>query len=518
MYRMTVLFLSVFLFFGTSVTLSASPRLENLHILVTSDLHSWFSTTLLYPRKKPSGLFHIAPIIQDRRTAGTLLLDGGDLISGSPYSYFKNFRSSNPTFQNLFFSLFKQLKYDAVAVGNHDLEFFPILKKHYLPASNFTWISANVIKNNQPYFSPYKIIQKGNLKIAIMGLTTAYSKMWISPTILDGMTIDSSLNSSKRWLTHIKKHENPDFIIGLFHLSLNAFRDEKAGKMSRISPEENVESILKNTSGINLVISGHDHRLHPYQTKGKLIYQNGIPVIRGGYWGNAVVELNLRLKKNNGKFEIFNMTHQVLFPDKNNGLEQHDQYEVEKKYRQFIFKKLPLRVTTHTRQDAQFCIDQLNAVANDQHDLDGSLLPKAKIRSKISINGIQQKDIIKWFPYLNKGVMIHLSQRDIDRLLNGKGDRRKTFKNIFLNIKNSGDLFSKRLKLGFFEKGRKKYRILISDYHFWGGSGWINTIFLNRTKKEIEKPKEGFLRDNLMDYLRKKKRLPRECFFLSYQD
>ena len=519
MCRIILLLLPIFIFFGTSGIISAIPSQDkNLHILVTSDLHSWLSTTMLYPGKKPRGLLHIAPIIQDLRKKDTLLLDGGDLISGSPNSYFNNFCTPDPISQNSFFKLFKELKYDAVVVGNHDLDFFPILKNHYLPASNFTWLSANVIKNNHPYFQPYKIIKKDDLKIAIIGLTTAYSKMWISPNTLDGITIESSLKSLNRWLKHLKHNEKPDIIIGLFHLSLNSFRGEKAGKMSRIPSEENVETILDKTTGLNLVISGHDHRLHPYRSENKILYIKGIPVIRGGSWGNAVIELNLHLKKLEGAFQISDIKHQIIFPKKNKKLKGQYQTEVGEQYRQFLFKKPPLKISNHTLKEVQACINQVNAIANDLPNLDGSLLPKAKIRSKLTINGIQRKDIFSWFPYLNKGMMVNLSQRDIERLLSGKGDRRKTFENIFFRMKKGIELIPKRKVTGFFEKNRKRYRMLISDYHFWGGSGWFNSIFPDRTQKNIEGDKGNFLRENLIDYLIQKRPLPSECFFISYQN
>lgn len=496
---------------------SEHPDEKHLHILITSDLHGWLTTSLLQPGRKPTGLLHLAPAIKSRRSVNTLLLDAGDLISGSPYSYFHNFYQPDPLQYNQFFSLFNDLGYDAVAVGNHDVEIFPLLKKHYLPNSKFTWLSANITKDGKHYFSPYKIFSRNGLKVAVIGLTTAYSKLWASPQTLEGLNFKSSLFSLKKVLRELKQNQKPDLIIGLFHLSLNAFRNDKAGKFARIPSEENVETLLNNTNGLNLVISGHDHRLSPYRSAGKFIYINHVPIIRAGHWGNVITELKLKLIRKNDKFHISEIHHQLIRPDKDKKIAEKYQEQVGVTYKKFLFSPLPITVHPHKLIDAKDCLNDLNSLANDSPQLDGTLLPKAKIYKNISLKGIRRKDIFNWFPYLNTGVKIKLSHRDIERLLDGKGDKRKTYQYVALKMKPSSGFSKKENNTGFFMRHQKRYWVLISNYHYWGGGGWINMIFPKRDTTSKSQNSYDFLRDNLIRYLQQKKDLPESCHFLSYK-
>lgn len=516
MCRIFLLLIPVFIF-GTS-PLRSTPAFQQkeLRILVTSDLHGWLSTTLLTPHRTPKGILHITPLIQSRRTKDTLLLDGGDLISGSPYSYFHNFYTATPTANNLFFSNLVRLKYDAIAVGNHDLEIFPILDKFYRPKANFKWISANILRDGSPYFPPYAIFNKGGLKIAVIGLTTAYTKMWVSPEVIKELTITSSLKSLKRELKLIRKKEKPDLLIGLFHLSTNPYRDDQAGKINRIPNEENIETILQETDDLDLVISGHDHRLSPYNDKNHIIYIHQTPIIRGGHWGGSVIELNLKLRPSHKAYNIAEIQHNVWRPKKSDVLSKYYRKNVGKKYRTFILKKLPLDVRKHTLAQADQCINILNGLANTLSGTEGSFLPKAKIRKKISKSGIFRKDILNWFPYLNKGVQVSLSKRDIKRLLDRRGDKKGAFKNIFFRFLGEEVHTFNQLKRGNLLKDDRHYQILISDYHFQGGKGWFNRIFPRRNKKTRARTTAKFLKENLEAYLFQKRPLPDACSFLSY--
>ena len=54
---------------------------------------------------------------------------------------------------------FESLRYDAVAVGNHDLEINPVFEKYYREKSTTTWLSANIVRVGLPVFQPYKILE-----------------------------------------------------------------------------------------------------------------------------------------------------------------------------------------------------------------------------------------------------------------------------------------------------------------------------------------------------------------------
>ena len=61
--------------------------MKQIRIIFTSDIHGYFyPTDYLDRERKPKGLLHIAQAF--RKDGNTLILDGGDTLQGSPFSYY----------------------------------------------------------------------------------------------------------------------------------------------------------------------------------------------------------------------------------------------------------------------------------------------------------------------------------------------------------------------------------------------------------------------------------------------
>lgn len=105
---------------------------------------------------------------------------------------------------------------------------------------------------------------------------------------------------------------------------------------------------------------------------------------------------------------------------------------------------------------------------------------------------------------------MYLSLRDLERLQEERGDRRKTARTLFFQAKNSIVSLSNPEN---HDRFRRQYRVLISDYHYYGGAGWIQQIFPERRE---EKKTMGGLREQTIKYIQQRKTLPKSCYFLSY--
>ena len=105
--------------------------------------------------------------LADKNVPPAILLDAGNLL-------FKQMTVAHS--QELLtaaglMEIYQQMAYDAVAVGQHDLAAgIEFLKNS--PAKDFPWLSANLMdKQNRPIFPAVKILERGAMKIGIIGLT-----------------------------------------------------------------------------------------------------------------------------------------------------------------------------------------------------------------------------------------------------------------------------------------------------------------------------------------------------------
>ncbi len=513
------LFLLVF-FISFSVTSSRAAEThqgENLTVLITSDLHNWLSTSLIYPQRKKIGLIHLASAIEMMRDQHpqSILIDGGDLLQGAPLAHFYNHVEQASPEGNPFFKLFKQLNYDAVVVGNHDLEITLKQLKKYIMHSNFPWLGANVRSPGEKIFEPYVILNKKGLKIAILGITTPGVHMWVSKDDLGEIEVQPISNALKKWTNYIRKVEQPDLLIGLFHVGFNKYRDDESSKINRLSPVSGLHQALADNGALDLVITGHDHRLFPRKTGEALRYFKGIPIVGGGHWGEALIKLNLLMK--GGK--IVTIETEVI-PAKQSKLIVNRYLELlPSKYKNYLAEKLPWLIKTNKKIPLQTCINNLLAISNLKPGDWGSLFPPVKIDAMKynTQKQITRAHLFRWIKYSNKGIGLFLSKRDIELLLHPEpefGRRRISYNQILYPYlkdqfyqTNKGWLRSK-------EDFKKSYPVKISNYHYNGGGGVLRKI-LYSSKKTISGP-GNFIRSNLFNYLKVQSSLPLECKTLEY--
>ncbi len=87
--------------------------------------------------------------------------------------------------------------------------------------ANFPYLSANILDKNikKPYFGkPYIIKQiESNIKIAILGVTTHYITNWEQPHHIKDLQFEDALETTKKWVSYIRKHEKPDLLVVAYH-------------------------------------------------------------------------------------------------------------------------------------------------------------------------------------------------------------------------------------------------------------------------------------------------------------
>src|SRR5439155_12215103 len=104
------------------------------------------------------GLAKVASIVRQARTdnpAGTLLVDSGDVIQGSPLEYVHN-REHNAPADPMMLAM-NALAFDAMTVGNHEYNYGLAVLTKARREARFPWLSANSYRTgtDQTFFTPY---------------------------------------------------------------------------------------------------------------------------------------------------------------------------------------------------------------------------------------------------------------------------------------------------------------------------------------------------------------------------
>lgn len=183
-----------------------------------------------------------------------LLLDNGDILQGQPTVYYYNFIDT--TTQHIASRIYDFLNYDAATIGNHDIETGHQVYDRWIAQTKVPVLGANVINTatGQPYLTPYSIFYKNGVKIAVLGLLTPAIPAWLPKNLWSGLAFEDMESAAKKWIYIIKKEENPDIIIGLFH-SGNDY--ERCTGQYRENASLQIASTVP---GFDIVLTGHDHR------------------------------------------------------------------------------------------------------------------------------------------------------------------------------------------------------------------------------------------------------------------
>ena len=236
-----------------------------LTVLSTNDVHgTWFDSTYVDGRTRPA-LTAVKYYIDSVRTANgaenVLLLDAGDCLQGDNAPYFFNYVDT--VTPHLFPRLMAYMGYDAVAVGNHDIETGHAVYDRVaadLKRNGVDFLAANAIRNDdgKPYFTPYKVVRKAGLKVAILGYTNANMKAWLTEELWSGMHFVPIVDVIQADVDRIRAKEHPDVMVVVMHSG--------TGSGDGTVLESEGLDAFRLVKGVDFVLASHDHR--PYVETG----------------------------------------------------------------------------------------------------------------------------------------------------------------------------------------------------------------------------------------------------------
>jgi 5'-nucleotidase / UDP-sugar diphosphatase len=169
-----------------------------------------------------------------------LLLDGGDVNTGIPES---DLQDAEPDFKGM-----KLIGYDAIALGNHEFDKpLPVLAKQ-MEWAGFPMLSANIYRDGKRAYEPYKIFDRGGLKIAVMGLTTDDTRKMTDPAITGVLDFRKPADEAAKLVPELRQQAH--VVIAATHMG--HYTDGKSG----VNAPGDVE-MARQVKGIDLIIGGH---------------------------------------------------------------------------------------------------------------------------------------------------------------------------------------------------------------------------------------------------------------------
>ncbi len=231
---------------------------DRIRILATSDVHGY-----IYPYSYANnsseniGLARISTLIKSLRDENTILIDNGDNLEGSPLMYYHMHYLKDEYFPIA--DVLNEIGYDYVNVGNHDFNYGEDELNVYLNQLDAKCITSNILYKDKIIGCPYVIREIAGKRLAIFGLTTQYIPNWESDDHIIHSKFLDAYKSCKKTVEYLKDNEHPDYIICVYHGGFE--RDLETGEPTEdLTLENEGYQMLKDIKGIDVLISGHQHR------------------------------------------------------------------------------------------------------------------------------------------------------------------------------------------------------------------------------------------------------------------
>lgn len=225
-------------------------------ILTTNDVHGhYFDSSYVSDRTNTSLMSASWYVDSLRRALGEeniILIDAGDCLQGDNAAYYYNYVDT--TSEHVFGRMMEYMKYDAVIVGNHDIETGHKVYDRLVEEMDVPFLAANAIRtdNGEAYFQEYVTLKRHGLRITIIGFTNPNISNWLSPKLWEGMEFKSLLPMAQEIVDRVKEEEKSDVIIVATHSGTGA---GDGGQY-----ESQGLDLLNSLEGVDFVICAHDHR------------------------------------------------------------------------------------------------------------------------------------------------------------------------------------------------------------------------------------------------------------------
>lgn len=231
-----------------------------VELCATNDLHGrYFDSLYVENNVHPHSLANVSEYVNQLRAAngngGVLLVDVGDALQGDNAVFYSNFiDTADHSKKHLFTRVAEYIGFDALIVGNHDIEAGHSVYDRVLKETKIPYLAANAIDVNtgKPYFKPYAVFNKNGLKIAVIGMTNPNIKKWLGEELWHGMDFTEIEEKAQQIINSLKANEKPDVIVLAVHAGI--------GRGLETDVENPARYLAHKLDGVDVVLAAHDHQ------------------------------------------------------------------------------------------------------------------------------------------------------------------------------------------------------------------------------------------------------------------
>ncbi len=388
------------------------------HLLTTNDVHGRYFDSLYVESAVRPALVSVSAHVDSLRgewgSENVILVDAGDCLQGDNASYYYNFVDTAAT--HLFARMVDQIGYDAVVVGNHDIETGHPVYDRVRKLMGVPFLAANALdaQTGKPYFQEYVLLKRHGLKIAVIGFTNPNIAGWLSPELWSGLEFKNLMPYAQEVVDKVLAEAAPDVVIVAAHTGAGE------GDGSRL--ENQGLDLYKSLSGVDFVVCAHDHR--------PLVKQNdSICLINSGSHcrnlGHGVVTLTVK----DGKV-VSKTLEGALIPVSAQNADDRMRSEFRSEFeavRTFTKQELgELEVDLCTRDAYAGMSDYLNLL----HTLSLRCAPaQISFAAPLTFNGtvkagtVIYNDLFTIYPYENQLYVIRMTGKEVKDALEYSYDR-----------------------------------------------------------------------------------------------
>ncbi len=481
MIKKWILLIITAFFFGSNFGHAyEKDKLYQITILHTNDHHGRFWKNRYAEYGMAARKTLVDRIRKEVRSQGgyVLLISGGDINTGVPESDLQN---AEPDFKGMVL-----LKYDAMAVGNHEFDNPLEVLRQQEKWVDFPFLSANIFyeDTNKRLFRSHVTYSYDGLKITIVGFTTEDTRIIGNPEFLNGLEFRKPVDVAKTLIPKLRKKS--DILIAATHIG-----HYQNGNHGSNAPGD--VALARSVKGIDIIVGGHSQ--NPiFQPD----IQNGTMIVQAYEWGKYVGRMDLEFL--NGKWTMKNYR---LIP-----INLKKKVKVEgKTVRQFIENEIPedekmlafLRPFQEKGQDElKKVIGQTNGifvgdrkiVRNQETNLgnllgvaqmvktqaDLSIMNSGGIRADLPEGDITYKDVLIVQPFGNMICTVDLTGKELKDYLQVVVSK-KTGSGAFAQFAGvelilQGDKLVEVKVAGNPIEENKKYKLALNSYLAAGGDGY----------------------------------------------
>ena len=302
---------------------SAQAGQAHLRLMETTDIHVHVWPYDYYADRPVDtlGLSRTASLVEQVRAESTnaMLFDNGDYLQGNPMGdYMAYEKGMDDETIHPVIAAFNTLGVEGATVGNHEFNYGLDFLMKSVDDAGFPVVLANVVTNegatpleDETLLPPYVILDReitdgagetAPIKIGIIGFTPPQIMNWDRKHLEGQVTVRDIVETAQAYVPKMKD-EGADIIIALAHSGIGA-ADHEPGM-------ENAAIPLGGIDGIDVIFTGHSHRVFPgpdyaewpgVDNEAGTI--GGKPGVMAGFWGSHMGLVDLMLERDGDGWRI----------------------------------------------------------------------------------------------------------------------------------------------------------------------------------------------------------------------